>query len=375
MSQLILSLDRRAWHPALLHHGGSGLAPILAPLSAAGVALHQVPPMPDGYGAFAVPRFVRTLGSLGKVLFHAHLTWPGACKFGMVGAVAARLPGIVATVHSFPDVEQTRVVALEWSLIARRVDRFLVASRHGAERLATAIPASATRTDVVPNGIDPAAYRRPPDPALRGQLTAESERRVLLVSARLDPLKGHATLLEACRDMRDVQLVIAGEGSERASLEQLADRLQMRDRVVFLGFRTDIPELLAVSDALVLPTLREAFGLALLEGMAAERPVVSTRVGGPEEIIVDDESGLLVPPRDPAALSVAVRRVLDDPALAARLASGGRARVEADFNFRSVTARTVGIYEDILGRAARNSPRARGPSAVRTAVRLRRRSR
>lgn len=293
----------------------------------------------------------------------------------MVGAVAARLPGIVATVHSFPDVEQTPVVELEWSLIARRVDRFLVPSRNGAERLAAAIPASTTRTDVVPNGIDPAAYRRPPDPALRGQLTAGSGRRVLLVSARLDPHKGHATLLEACRDMQDVQLVIAGEGSERATLEQLAERLQMRDRVVFLGFRTDIPELLAVCDAVVLPSFREALPLTLLEGMAAERPVVSTRVGGPEEIIVNDESGLLVPARDPVALSLALRRILDDPALSARLASGGRARVEADFNFRSVTARTVGIYEDILGRAARNSPRSRGRSAARTAARLGRRSR
>ena len=153
--------------------------------------------------------------------------------------------------------------------------------------------------------------------------------------------------------MPDVQVAIAGEGAGRASLEDLSLRLGMRDRVVFLGFRTDIPRLLAASDVLVLPTLREAFGLALLEGMAADRPVVSTRVGGPEEIIVDEESGLLVTPGDPVALGVALRRILDDPGLAARLASGGRARIEAQFTFHAVAAETACIYEEIICRSGR----------------------
>jgi len=293
----------------------------------------------------------------------------------MVGALWARVPGIVATVHSFPEVQTTPVVALEWSLIARGVDRFLVASSDAAGHLATAIPPSATRTDVVPNGIDPNAYRRSPDPLLRTELTGGSQRRILLVSARLDPHKGHAILLEACRDMRDVQVVIAGDGPERGSLERLADLLQMRDRVVFLGFRADIPELLAVCDVVVLPTLREAFGLALLEGMAAERPVISTRVGGPEEIIVDGESGLLVPPRDPVAMGGAVRRLLHDPWLALQLASGGRARVEEHFTFDSVTAQTVHVYEDILERARTERLGARRLWAARSAERFGRRSR
>jgi glycosyltransferase involved in cell wall biosynthesis len=359
LSRLILSLDRDAWRPVLLHHGGTGLAPILNALSADGVALHRVPPMPDRRGLSAIPRFVRTLRSLGPMLFHAHLNWPGACKFGLAGALAARIPGVVATVHSFPDVEPTRIAAVEWALIARGVDRFLVASRHGANHLATTIPSTAARTDVVPNGIDPSAYMHRFDPALRKQLVRGSTRRLLLVSARLDPHKGHATLLAACRDMPDVQVVFAGEGVERASLEQLSARLGIRDRVVFLGFRTDIPRLLAACDVVVLPTLREAFGLALLEGMAAGRPVVSTRVGGPEEIIVDDESGLLVPPRNPEALAAAIRRILEDRSLALRLARGGRARVAAHFTFRSITRQTVRVYQDILRGVVRTGARPR----------------
>jgi glycosyltransferase involved in cell wall biosynthesis len=101
---------------------------------------------------------------------------------------------------------------------------------------------------------------------------------------------------------------------------------------------------------MVLPTRNEAFGLVLLEAMAAGRPVISTRVGGPEEIVVDGESGLLVPRDDASGLSSALRAVLDDPALAARLATGGRSRVEAEFSDTAVTARTVGIYEDVLAK-------------------------
>jgi glycosyltransferase involved in cell wall biosynthesis len=323
---------------------------MLAPISAAGVTVEEVPVMPDRSGALRTPRFARTLRALKPAIFHAHLTCPGACKFGMAGAIAANVPGIIATVHAFPDVALTRLAAIEWSLMASRVDRFLVASHHGQRSLRAALPSSAGRTSVVPNGIDVSRYRRPPDAGLRAQLAGDADRRLVLVCARLDPEKGHATLVQACHAMPNVQLVFAGAGAERASLERLAVRLGMRERVSFLGFRTDVAELLAACDVMVLPTRNEAFGLVLLEAMAAGRPVISTRVGGPEEIVVDGESGLLVPRDDVSGLSSALRAVLDDPALAARLATGGRSRVEAEFSDTAVTARTVGIYEDVLAK-------------------------
>ncbi len=346
--QGIRSLDRDAWRPVLLHHAGADLAPLLEPLADDGVRLVEVPRVPDRGGAPGVPRFVRALRAVRPAIFHAHQRCPGVCKFPIVGAIAANVPGIVATVHAFPDVELTRLASLEWSLIASRVDRFLVASRHGRAALARAIPGTEGRTDVVPNGIDVATYRRAPDPALRARLAPDRTRYLILVCARLDPDKGHATLLRACRGMADIQLVLAGEGPEAASLERLAAELGMADRVTVLGFRADVPELMAVCDMLVLPTRNEAFGLVLLEAMAAGLPVISTRVGGPEEIIRDGESGLLVPPADAPALAGAIRTIREDRALAARLAGAGRRQVEADFSSAATTAATTSVYTHVL---------------------------
>lgn len=353
--QGILALDRDSYQPVLFHHGGPGLAPLLDPLTSAAVPLLQVPELPDRGGATGVPRFVRSLRRLRPAIFHVHQRAPGVCKYAVVAAIAARVRGVVATVHAFPDIELTHLGAFEWSGIARRVDRFLVSSRHGRAALAAAIPGTVGRTEVIPNGIDASRYRVARDPGLRARL-AVAGRRVVLVCARLDAEKGHATLLDACRNMPDVQIVIAGEGGARGALEADASSLGMSERVTFLGFRADVPELLAACDVLVLPTRNEAFGLVLLEGMAAERPVISTRVGGPEEIVEDGGSGLLVPRDDPAALADALRAVLDDAALAARLAASGRARVEAEFSARAVARRTAGVYDALLADRRRAAP-------------------
>ena len=105
--------------------------------------------------------------------------------------------------------------------------------------------------------------------------------------------------------------MLAGEGDERSRLEQMARTLGLAERVRFLGYRPDIPELLAVCDLFVLPSLYEGLPLAVLEAMAASRPVVATAVGGTDEVVTDGESGLLVPPAEPAALTAAIRTILE----------------------------------------------------------------
>jgi glycosyltransferase involved in cell wall biosynthesis len=121
---------------------------------------------------------------------------------------------------------------------------------------------------------------------------------------------------------------------------------------------------LAAADMLVLPTLNEAFGIAIVEGMAASRPVIATRVGGPQDIVGTD-AGLLVAPGDPCALGRALRRLIDEPALAQRLGATGRARAEECFSLDAVTARLSGVYDDVLagGRFRRRRARTATPTA------------
>ena len=356
------SLDRRIWRSVVLHHGGPGLRPMLDALSASGVQSRAVPPLPDGAGgARALPRFVRELRALAPAVFHAHLTWPFGAKFALAGAIAARVPAVVATEHCFFHLRLTLPMRLQHRFVARGVDRHLAVSRYVAHSLAATFPWLRGRLEVVPNFVDPSAFAGPPSPSLRAQLSVGGRRRVVLLAGRMTQEKGHDVLLHALTEVGGVQLVLAGEGPLRSRLEQLARSLGLADRVTFLGFRRDVPALLAASDVVALPSAFEGLPLAVLEAMAATRPVVATSVGGTGELVAHGRTGLLVPPADPPALADAIRTVLADPELARRMAVAGRAQVEQAYTPALVAARVARVYDEIL--EAPRAARRGGPAA------------
>jgi len=351
MASLLRSLDLTRWRPVLVHHGSADLAPLVAELSALGVRDVVVPALPEGpRGTTAIPALVRTLRELRPQIFHARLTNPNGCKFALAAAIAARVPAVVASVHAFPPEGMTRPALAQRRLLARGVTRYAVPSAHAARQLNAMIPATRTRTTVIHNGVDLRRFEVMADPSLRRRLTADGRRSAILVPARLDDRKGHRFLFEAVRDLQGVQVIVAGSGPHQPELERLAEALGIAERVDFLGFREDMAQLYAASDAVVLPTLNEAFGNVVLEGLAAARPVIVTRVGGPEEIVVDGESGLLVPAADAGALHAALRSLRDDALLGRRLAEGGRRRAEECFSMERCAERWSQLYAGVLGR-------------------------
>jgi glycosyltransferase involved in cell wall biosynthesis len=201
------------------------------------------------------------------------------------------------------------------------------------------------------------------------------------VVARLEPEKGHQTLLEAWprvhENVPQAKLLIIGEGSQRATLEALAEDLDLLgercsgDRcvgtrrarpgaqVLFTGLRDDVPAVTAALDVAVLPSYREAQGLALLEAMALRRPVVATNVGGVPEMVEDGVTGLLVPPRDPVALGAAIARLLTDHPLADMLARAGHDFVHANFSLDEMVRAISAIYEVGAAVVAERSSTAR----------------
>jgi glycosyltransferase involved in cell wall biosynthesis len=220
------------------------------------------------------------------------------------------------------------------------VDRIIAVSREVEARYADELRVPRGKLVVVPNAVAVPKTVPEPDAALRARrLDGRPDYRVLS-PARLDEQKGHADLLAAAAEVPEATFVMAGDGPLRAELEEMARRLGVADRCLFLGQRDDVPALLAVSDLFVLPSHFEGLPVSVLEAMMAGRPVVATAVGGTDEAVVDGETGLLVPPRDPAALATAVRRLREQPELAQRLAAGGRARVEREFSV-DATARAV----------------------------------
>ena len=179
-----------------------------------------------------------------------------------------------------------------------------------------------TPVATVPNAVGPA-----PPPADRRKLEREwslaQGTRLVLAVGRLVTQKNHALAIHALTDVPDTTLVIAGDGPSRSTLERTAQEVGVADRVVFAGLRPDARELMGAADAVVLPSRWEGLPLTALEALASGTPLVATDVRGVRNLVVDGRDALLVP-EDPEALAAALRRVLDDPALAARLADAGR---------------------------------------------------
>jgi glycosyltransferase involved in cell wall biosynthesis len=348
---LIAGLNRQYWQPVLIHHPDPGLAPLLTGARQLGVPLWAVPRMPEGkQGAVRVPQFVRELWRKRPTVFHAHLTWPRACKYGLIAAMLARVPAIVVTEQLFVKVPWNRLAYLQQRLIAAGVDRYIAVSREVARRLRQTYQIPGRKIQVIHNAVSVASFTRPDHAALRLQWLGTTNRPVILTPARLDKQKGHSYLLEAATQVPDALFVLAGDGAERRALETQTRALGLEQRVIFLGYRQDIPDLLASCDLFVLPSLFEGLPLSVLEAMAAGKPVIASAIGGTDEAVVHGETGLLVPPGDSTALAAAVRTLLADPALAQRLAAAGKARVQQEFSAETMVQRVTQVYDELLAR-------------------------
>lgn len=224
----------------------------------------------------------------------------------------------------------------------QRADTIQCISRYTFDRLVAAgYPHAGLK--MIPNAVD---LRR-----FGGPRSTSGMVRVAYVG-RLRQVKGVTVLLDAWHQLAPgaaARLVIAGEGELRPELEAQLDRLALRGAVELAGAISDVPALLRDTDVYVQPSFAEGMPNSVLEAMAAGLPVVATRVSGNEDLIADGENGLLVPPGDPGALAAAIRRLMDDPALARTM--GERARTRAQqYSTPAVTSLLVRAYR--LGRAA-----------------------
>jgi glycosyltransferase involved in cell wall biosynthesis len=346
---LIENLDREKWEPTFVH----GPSPALAPVAAAAAELGaRVRPFPDvslgPRGARAMARLVRDLQRERPSVFHAHLAWPLAARLPLCAALVARVPAVVATFHLFPPAPLRRTTLLQGRLLARRMGRAIAVSQAIATSLEDALGWPPRKIEVIRNGIDVERFRGTADRGLHRDLAAGSDDLVFLTVARLDRQKGVDVLLRAVQSVYGARFVIVGAGDERAQLEHAAESLGVRERVLFLGPRDDVPALLAASDAFVLPSRFEGTPLALLEAMAAGKPVVASAIPGTDEIVADGETGLLVRPNDSDALAAALRRVVSDPGLRARLGAAAGRHAAAAHSAAASTRRVEAVYETLL---------------------------
>lgn len=201
------------------------------------------------------------------------------------------------------------------------------------------------RTHYLPNFV--AADVSAPVP--RKALNLPERARFILALGRLHENKAFDTLIRALADVPNTYLVIAGEGPERDKLEKLATELGVRPRMRMVGWRDDVPGLLAACDAFVCPSRHEPLGNVVIEAWAQSRPVVAAASQGPSQLIKDGVDGLLTPLDDAAAMAAAIKRVLDDPVLAGDLAQAGRQRYETEFTEAEVVKQYLQFFQEIAG--------------------------
>jgi phosphatidyl-myo-inositol alpha-mannosyltransferase len=282
----------------------------------------------------------RALRRFGPDVIHVHE--PLVPNSSMWAVLVARAP-VVATFHSGADRSRLfDAAAPALRLVARRIAARVAVSERAAAVVRARVPGAFR---IVPNGIDVRAFAEAA-PADLGP-----DRKVLFVG-RLHPRKGFPVAVDAfarlARSHADARLVVAGAGAEASALGRLPP--EPRERVTMLGGvdHRALPAIERACDVFVAPSLGgESFGVVLLEPMAAALPVVASRIPGYDEVLRDGETGLLVPPGDAAALADAAGRLLDDPALADRLAATARERVER-YDWEVVAGQLEEIYRSVL---------------------------
>jgi glycosyltransferase involved in cell wall biosynthesis len=258
----------------------------------------------------------------------------------------------IATEHSMPSIK---------SRLQRGIDRALAKVTTKIVSVSSAVrdahiaheQLDPDKCAVIYNGIDRWDWsdtaRREFEDDFRRRCGIPADAPLCIVVGRLEPPKGHDTLLQAVpfilKHLPDARFLLVGDGSLQATLEAQADRLGIRDAIVMLGARTDVRQLLSISDVAINPSHREGFSIAVLEAMAAGLPVVATDVGGNAEAVVSGESGIVVPPGEPEQLAEAVCAILDDRTYAARLGAMASRR----FNEHFTLDQMIGSHELLYG--------------------------
>jgi len=286
-------------------------------------------------------------------LLHAHMY--RAEVIGTRAAIAAETPVVMATVHSSRVRSPADVAAV--AALTPAMDRLIVPSS-AIEAKVRHEGRGGAAFSVIPNGVDLARFDLPLDScSLRREFNIPGAAPLFGVVARLEPEKGHRYLVDAMpailRGAPDAWLVIVGEGSQEEELRVQAAALPraVADRIVFTGRREDVAAITGELDIAVMPSLREAQGISILEAMARRRPVVASAVGGIPEVLTDGLDGILVPPADPPALAAAGIRLASSPALRSRMGEAGRATAERRFSLDAMVRRIEQVYDGELVRA------------------------
>jgi glycosyltransferase involved in cell wall biosynthesis len=295
-------------------------------------------------------RLGRLLRREGADVLHTHTL----ASANTLGRITARLAGVAVISHLHIENHfrpATRPLLRTLDNATARLCAGLIAVSEDTRRAYVRQGYPKHRIEVVLNGVELDAAAAAPD--LRSELGFPPDVPLVGEVARLCDVKGQRELIQAIASVPEARLVLVGADLERdgafeAELRREAELQGVGERVAFAGRRDDVAGLLDQLDVVALPSWTEGLPLVVLEAMARGRAVVATPVGGTAEAVTDEETGLLVPPREPKALAGAISRLLADPDLRARMGDAGRRRVAERFSADAMCRRVLELYDEVV---------------------------
>jgi len=301
-----------------------------------------------------------------------HVHTPVAAALGRIAAELARVPVVIYTAHGFyfhdlmPRWKRRPIIWVE-RLLGRCCTDLLFTVSCEDEKTAVRERIMERSRVICLNsiGVDLRSFGVPPDQDLREELSLKEEEKIVGFIGRLVREKGIEELLRAMgkvvREIPEAKLLVVGDTLRSDRDRRAKERLRriigengLEGSIVFAGYREDVPALLSIIDLFVLPSYREGMPRTIIEAMAAGKPVVATDIRGCREEVVDGETGLLVPVRDPDALAEAIMRILADDDLARRMGEAGRKRAKDEFDEQAVLDRQIDAYKRALEQALKS---------------------
>ncbi|MGB8658695.1 MAG: glycosyltransferase [Candidatus Zixiibacteriota bacterium] len=292
-------------------------------------------------------------------IIHSHL--PDVNAYSCLAGFAARVP-VVTTYHGMiaGSQEQTRSDKLKFFLVRSLSTRIVAVSDALKNELVQLAQFPPRKLTTIYNGVHWERFDRPIDAvSKRIKLGIGPEDKVIGIVANLKATKGYQYFIRAAaiisKNITKVKFLIIGEEEERlkATIVEEIKAIGLEDRVVFLGFREDVPELLRILDVFVLSSISEGMSIATVEAMGAGVPVVVTKSGGPQELVEDGKTGFLVPPKDENSLAEKVLLLLKDKELATSMGKEAQAQARTRFSIDMMIRDYQAVYQECLRKGER----------------------
>lgn len=304
----------------------------------------------------AVDQIRRYLQDFQPAILHTHLVH--ADTYGVLATRFLPAIKVISSRHNDDPFRSHLAIRAASYLLWRSIQGGIAISDHMRRFVIEVEGAPEEMIRTVRYGIEPqiptATETEAARATLRAELGLEADATLIGMACRLTEQKGITYALQAFaqikEETRNTFLVIAGNGPLRDELEEQARRYGLIKRVIFLGWRDDVPQLLRGLDLFLMPSLWEGFGLVLLEAMQARLPVIASAVSAIPEVVVDGETGLLIPPRDVDALLAALRQLLADEPLRAHMGTRAVERVQTAFAAERMTEETLVVYRQHVPR-------------------------